>query len=198
MVGSQTIVPTQATGTITVVDYSTLSGRTVTLNGTTVTEGVDWTAAVSNDATAASLSTALEEAADQFHTVTGSVITITAEVVGVTGNTLGMSTNGAAAITLSGSTLAGGSSGIVGTSGRATQLYGTVILGPTATGGTLNFYDGTSTSGTLVLSLTYAAAVSRKFSFKKGIIFKEGCFVDILLDDAQNVPSVLQISYSHI
>lgn len=46
-------------GVYAVVDYTLLSGDTATVNSDTVTEGVDWTAATSNNATASSLASAL-------------------------------------------------------------------------------------------------------------------------------------------
>lgn len=54
-----------STGTLTVVDYTQLSGVTVTISGLSitevvVTEGSEWTAATSNTATATSLAAAIE------------------------------------------------------------------------------------------------------------------------------------------
>lgn len=66
--------------TITIVDYTGLSGDTVTINVngtvTVLTEGVDWTAATSNNATAASLETAIEAITGLDATVVNNVITI--------------------------------------------------------------------------------------------------------------------------
>lgn len=45
--------------TVTITDYTELAGASVTVNGVTKTEGVDWTAATSNSATGGSLATAL-------------------------------------------------------------------------------------------------------------------------------------------
>lgn len=45
--------------TVTITDYTELAGASVTVDGTTKTEGVDWTAATSNSATGGSLASAL-------------------------------------------------------------------------------------------------------------------------------------------
>lgn len=70
-----------AEGIITVVDFTALSGATVTINGTnitntTLTEGVNWTAATSNAATATSLESAVEGISGVTSTVTSNVITV--------------------------------------------------------------------------------------------------------------------------
>jgi hypothetical protein len=44
-----------ASGTLTVVDFNLLAGAVATVDGVAYTEGVEWTAAVDNDTTAASL-----------------------------------------------------------------------------------------------------------------------------------------------
>jgi len=100
---------TYATGTVTIVDYTLLAGKTVTTNAVTKTEGADWTAAVSNPATATSLAAALDAIAGVSAVAVGAVVTITADAFGILGNAIGLSTNAAAgAATVSGAALAGG------------------------------------------------------------------------------------------
>ena len=77
-----------ATGIMEVSDFSTLSGAIVTVDGTALTEGVDWTAATDNDTTAASLASAIDGIASVTATSTAAVITITAASIGVAGNSI--------------------------------------------------------------------------------------------------------------
>lgn len=63
--------------TLTVVDYTGLTGDTVTVNGVTKTEGVDWTAGTDNDTTAQSLKSALNAITGVTATGSASVLTIT-------------------------------------------------------------------------------------------------------------------------
>lgn len=69
---------------VTIVDYTALSGDTITINGTnitntTVTEGVDWTAATSNNATATSLASALDGVSGVSASATDAVVTVIAD-----------------------------------------------------------------------------------------------------------------------
>lgn len=68
-------------GLVTIVDYTALSGATITVGvdgaDTVKTEGVDWTAATSNDATAASLRTALDTISNITVTVATNAVTVT-------------------------------------------------------------------------------------------------------------------------
>lgn len=69
---------------ITVVDYTLLAGDTVTIGGTgitptTVTEGVEWTAATSNDATATSLASAISAVAGVSAVAESAVVIIDAD-----------------------------------------------------------------------------------------------------------------------
>ena len=71
-------------GIATVVDYTALSGATVTINGTgitntTLTEGVNWTAATSNTATATSLAGAIGGVSGVSSTSAVAVVTVTAD-----------------------------------------------------------------------------------------------------------------------
>lgn len=101
-----------ATGTATVLNYLLLSGQTLTVNGFVLTEGVDWTAATSNAATATSLASAITTAtASTLSTAAAvsAVITITANAVGESGNSITLVSSDPTDLSVSGSTLSGGS-----------------------------------------------------------------------------------------
>lgn len=71
-------------GIATVVDFSLLSGDAVTIDGTnitntTLTEGIDWTAATSNTATATSLASAINGVAGVSATASATVVTVIAD-----------------------------------------------------------------------------------------------------------------------
>lgn len=105
----------QATGTITIVSFAGLTGKKVTINGTDYTEGVDWTAAGSNGATASSLQAAITPGnPDVIATVLSNVVTLTAIPIGALGNAITLTTNGTSPtdILLSGATLTGGLDGL--------------------------------------------------------------------------------------
>lgn len=102
-----------ATGTYTVVDYTQLAGDTVTVDGTVLTEGVDWTAAVSNNATATSLASAISALATVNAAAVGAVVTVTAADPGAAGNSIATLTSDAVNLTVSGATLTGGLDGDV-------------------------------------------------------------------------------------
>ena len=69
--------------------------------------------------------------------------------------------------------------GVVGTSGTPKVIH-SVTVWSGATGSVVNIYDGTSTSGTLVLSLTGTANISVVFSLGGvGLVLKNGCYVDV-------------------
>lgn len=102
-------VDQRARGTITVLDYTKLTGKTITVNATTITEGVNFTAATSNDATATSIATAVDGIALVNAAAVGAVVTVIADASGVTANSYALTTNAAAdGLTVSGATLAGG------------------------------------------------------------------------------------------
>ena len=105
-----------ATGTYTVVDYTLLAGDSVTVNGTTLTEGIDWTAAVSNNATATSLATAIDGLASVTATATGAVVTVVAASRGAAGNAITTTTSDATNLPVSGATLSGGADNTIWTS----------------------------------------------------------------------------------
>jgi len=100
-----------ASGTVTVADFTSVAGVAVTIAGTAITEGIDWTAStVSNDADALLLAAAIESnltlaALGVVVSVVGAVITV--KVPGAAGNAVTLASSGAA-ITVSGATLTGG------------------------------------------------------------------------------------------
>ena len=66
----------------TVIDYTGLSGDTLTINGdgftnTVLTEGVEWTAATNNNTTASSLQSAIDGITGLSATVSGAIIDVT-------------------------------------------------------------------------------------------------------------------------
>ena len=114
-----------ATGTIQIVDYTALSGVTVNVNGTDLVEGVDWTAATSNDATATSLATAIDLISGVGASATTDTVTVTASVAGTAGNSIVMTTTDAVNTVLSGATLSGGQAAGTFTIGSDTITEGT-------------------------------------------------------------------------
>lgn len=114
--GFASLKGTSATGTITIVDYTGLTGSTVTVAGQTVTEGVEWFAGTDNDTTAGTLMDAINTACDTVILVTGgytgSVLTLTVIATGVAGNSHGIAKSASDSyITISGSTFSGGLNG---------------------------------------------------------------------------------------
>jgi hypothetical protein len=74
-------------GVVTVLDYTALAGKIITIQGTksvgdpidsVLTEGVDWTAETSNDATAVNIQGAIDAIEGVSATVSGSTVTVTA------------------------------------------------------------------------------------------------------------------------
>ena len=99
----------RARGTITVLDYTKLALKTITVNGNVLVEGVNFTAATSNAATATSIASAIDGLTLVNSAAVGALVTIIADASGTTANSYGLATNAAAdCLTLSGATLAGG------------------------------------------------------------------------------------------
>ena len=99
---------TAATGTYTVVDYTQLGSATVTVDGNVLTEGVEWTAASSNDATATSLASAIDGLGTVDASAATNAVTVTASSTGTAGNSIATLTSDAVNLTVSGATLSGG------------------------------------------------------------------------------------------
>lgn len=75
----------RGTGSYTVVDYSALGAAVATLNGVGMTEGIEWTAATSNDETAISLAAAI----NTLTVETTCTAVAVANVVQITANSVG-------------------------------------------------------------------------------------------------------------
>lgn len=101
-----------AEGTITVVDYTALAGKTITVGTTVLTEGVDFTAETSNDVTATNIAAAVDALALVSAAAVGAVVTVTAATAGTAGNAIALATNGGADMTVSGANLEGGTAAI--------------------------------------------------------------------------------------
>ncbi len=102
-----------ATGTVTIIDYSQLTGAVVTVAGIALTEGVDWVASGSNTATATSLASAISTIALVNAVGNLDVVTITAATPGAAGNAITVVISDAVNMSRSGPTLTGGIDGTV-------------------------------------------------------------------------------------
>lgn len=104
-----TALDQRASATITVLDYTLLSGKTITVNGNVLTEGVGFNAVTSNNQTATNIASAIDALALVNAAAVGPLVTIHADAPGTAANSYNLLTNAdAEALTLSGSTLAGG------------------------------------------------------------------------------------------
>lgn len=101
-----------AQGTITVDDYSLLSGITITVGADTITEGVDFAAATDNDTTATNIAAAIDALTGVNAAAVDNVVTINADAVGTAGNAKVLETDAADGLTLSGATLEGGAAAL--------------------------------------------------------------------------------------
>lgn len=97
-----------AQGVITITGYAALALKTVTVNGTVLTEATDFAKGASNDACATALAAAIDGIAGVNAAAVGPVITINADAIGTAGNAIGVATNATSGITLSAATLLGG------------------------------------------------------------------------------------------
>ena len=84
------------------------NAATLTVNGTVLTESIDWDAAVDNDTTAADLETAIEAVTNINSSATGAAITVSAAATGTAGNAYTLATSDAVNLTISGALLTGG------------------------------------------------------------------------------------------
>jgi hypothetical protein len=107
----------EAFATVTVVDYTALSGATLTVNGVVLTEGIEWTAATDNDTTASSLASAITTATAttlSTGTATLNAIKVSANDAGDAGNSITLATSDAVNLTISSVTLLNGQDTIDG------------------------------------------------------------------------------------
>lgn len=102
------LLGTPATGTITVVDYTALVGKTVTVAGQVLTEGVEWEAAVSNHATALSIAAAINALVEVSASVAigSGAITVRGKYV-FDSDLITLATSDVINLTISGATLSG-------------------------------------------------------------------------------------------
>lgn len=68
-------------GTIQITDYASISGAVVTVDATTKTEGVDWTAETSDEVTATNLATALDAISGYSAFAVGDTVFVTDDTV---------------------------------------------------------------------------------------------------------------------
>ncbi len=68
--------------------------------------------------------------------------------------------------------------GVIGVSGKPVRVFG-FIVNADSSGAIVAVYDGTSTGGTAYDSLVGAASVSTRISYPGGLLFPDGCFIDI-------------------
>ena len=106
--------PTAASGTIEVGPGQPTPGvATLTVNGTSITEGTHWTNGATVNDTAAAIAAALVLNCGVNASATANIIDVSALTTGFAGNTIGMvNTSGDPDFTLSGATLSGGVDGV--------------------------------------------------------------------------------------
>lgn len=81
---------------------------TITVNGTALVQGTDFTAETDNNTTAENIKVAIAALADVGATRSNAIVTITADAEGDIGNTYTLATSSTAAATVSGATFSGG------------------------------------------------------------------------------------------
>jgi len=101
-----------ATGTITINDFNSLGGATITVGADTLTEGSDWNAGTDNDTTAANLAASIDALAGVTATSSGNVVTVTASTPGTAGNSIALASSDNTNAAVSGATLKNGKDGI--------------------------------------------------------------------------------------
>lgn len=97
-----------STGTVTIVAFGSISGATITVDGTALVEGVNWTAATDNDTTAGTLALAIDGLVNVSASSTGAVVTITAAATGTAGDSITLVTTHMTNAAISGPNLTGG------------------------------------------------------------------------------------------
>lgn len=146
-----------ATGTVTVVDYTMLAGAVLTVNEVRLTEGIDWTAATDNATTATSLASAISSATEatlSTAVAVGAVITITANTAGTLGNFISLNTSDTINLTVSGTSLSGGTGGA-----------GFETVSVTGSAISVNMTGGVSSAAQILKALTLSSAASELVSF---------------------------------
>lgn len=113
-----------ASFTLEIVDYTQLVGQTITVDGTVLTEGVEFTAATDNNTTGASIAAAIHALANWTATGTG-VVTAKWVARGTIGNGKTIATSAAGGITVNGGAFPGTSAG--GVNGDTVAVGGTTF-----------------------------------------------------------------------
>lgn len=111
---SWTITGTSSYAALSITFSGGLNNATLTVNGSVLTAGTNWTAATSNDATATSLASAINGLALVGAAAVAAAITVTADTGGTAGNAITLATSDVINLTISGATLSGGSTTGVG------------------------------------------------------------------------------------
>jgi hypothetical protein len=173
------------------------NASTITINGDLFTESAEYTAETSNDVTAQNIDTAVTAATGIDTTCTGNVVTIKANLLGSTGNAIPVLSSDAVRLALSGPTLTGGSSGIIGTSGSPEAIFALNVLASTSAC-TANLYNGTTNADTLVMTVDCAKNARTITKFKNGVVFPSGLFIDLTLEDVDAAPTELIVSCEKI
>ncbi len=181
-----------ATGTVTILDYTALSGlgSEVLVNTWPYVEGVTWNAATSNAATATSLAAAItNDTADNLCTAlaVGAVVTITANTVGAAGNSFPLALQDVAgAVTISGNTLSGGAD-TNGLLSAAPIRLKSVTVKSTGTNIGVNVRNGSTSSGTEYDLVTGTTTKTVVRNYKKGMTLPSGCYLTLGTDVTQVV-----------
>lgn len=155
-----------AQGIITITDYTALALKTVTVNGTVLTEATDFAKGASNDACATALAAAIDAIAGVNAAAVGPVITINADAIGTAGNAIGVATNATSGITLSAATLLGGVAATytpaqqIAEKSNPIQMDSVVNITAITGGATLTITPQTSLDGDTWIDRTPTAALA--------------------------------------
>lgn len=133
--GTEEVAAVASTGSITISNNSLIGGDTITINGVSLVEGVDFT----QGATAADTATSLKVAIDGNVTlnvlinvtIVGNVLNIEAQTAGVAGDAITLlytDSGSGVAVTLSGANLTGGVDAILATDITDLKLYVDAIV----------------------------------------------------------------------
>lgn len=119
-----------ATFYIDVVDWTALAGKTVTVDGTALVEGVDWTAGTDNNTTGTSLAAAIDGLAGWGAVGPGHVVA-TAATRGTASNGLAITTDAIAGLDINGAGVAGSVSagGVTGDRVAVDGSFNTCVVG---------------------------------------------------------------------
>ncbi len=68
--------------------------------------------------------------------------------------------------------------GVIGVSGKPVRVFGFIVKADSS-GASVVVYDGTSTGGVEYDTVTGAASVNTRISYPGGLLFPDGCYIDI-------------------